>query len=100
MKNAYFSSSQDHSRLEFGIHGDWTISNINAIEDALKAAHVPDGVKAVRFHCNGLNKIDTSGAWVLYKQYTAFQDLGLEGTFEGFKEDHFKIVQTILETPK
>lgn len=98
--NNYFCTSSAGSVYEVGIHGDWTIKNIAQIEQDLETFIEADENTVIRFQCNGLKDIDTSGAWVLYKKYQSFLDQGYESEFKGFREKHFRIVKTILETPK
>lgn len=98
--NDYFCTSSGDGVYEVGIHGNWTIKNIAQIEEDLETFIEADENTPIRFHCNGLKDIDTSGAWVLYKKYQSFLDQGYEAEFKGFREKHFRIVKTILETPK
>lgn len=98
--NDYFCTSLNGDALEVGIQGYWTITNINAIEKAFSTFLEAKEGCIVRFQCNGLENIDTSGAWVLYKKYQSFVDQGFECEFKGFQEKHFRIVKTILKTPK
>ena len=98
--NDYFCTSTNGDVLEVGIQGNWTITNVAVIEKALATFLEAKEGCIIRFQCNGLKNIDTSGAWVLYKKYQSFLDRGHKSEFKGFQEKHFRIVKTILETPK
>ncbi len=98
--NDYFCTSFNNDIYEVGVHGNWTIKNIAKIEEALETFIEVDENTLIRFNCNGLKDIDTSGAWVLYKKYQSFLDQGYKSEFQGFREKHFRIVKTILESPK
>ena len=98
--NDYFCTSSADDVYKVGIHGTWTIKNLEKIEEALETFIEVDENAPIRFHCNGLKNIDTSSAWILYKKYQSFVDQGHECKFEGFQEKHFRIVKTILDAPK
>ena len=100
LSNNYFCTSSAGDVYEVGIHGDWTVKHIAQIEQDLETfIEVHENI-LIRFQCNGLKNIDTSGAWILYKKYQSFLDRGYNCEFKGFREKHFRIVKTILETPK
>lgn len=98
--NDYFCTSFNDNILEVGIRGNWTITNIAAIEKTLATFLEAKEGCIIRFQCNGLKNIDTSGAWVLYKKYQSFLNRGHKSEFKGFQDKHFRIVKTIIEAPK
>lgn len=100
LRNDYFDLSTKDNILEVRIRGNWTIANLALIEKDLGTLTDSHNSTTIRFQCNGLKNIDTSGAWVLYKKYQAFIDSGHKAEFKGFQDKHFSIVKTILETPK
>lgn len=90
--------SAEGGHLDIGVMGDWTMGNAPVIEQLLEKINVDtEQCRSVRMHCNGLNSIDTTGAWLLYRQFTALEAQGISASFEGFKEIHFKFVKTIQD---
>lgn len=98
--NNYFCTERIGDVFQIGICGQWTIHHIGKIKKALETLEgIEDGC-VIHFKCTGLRNIDTSGAWVLYKEYQKFIQRGFESQFQGFQEKHFRIVTAVFNTPK
>ena len=94
----YMTVTVEDDALVIGLGGDWTINNAYDLEKVL-AELCPscEGVDTIIFRCDGLRRIDTSGAWLLYKQYKLYADKGVQTRFEHFSKNQFKFFQNLLD---
>ena len=90
------NENEDHLRI--GIHGNWTINNAAKIQDILDdLCPTCKGYRHVTFTCNGLENMDTSGAWMLFKRFKRFESEGVQADFKNFKQAHFKFVKNLQD---
>lgn len=82
--------------LYVNIRGDWVFDHVLKLEDATATA-VPRVGQRVIFQCDGLKEIDIAGAWVLYDRTEQLRELGIESELLGFKAEHFKFLQHIID---
>ncbi len=91
----------DNNLLNVGIMGDWIMENASVLESLLTDLDIEiEQYDSIRMHCNGLENIDTSGAWMLYQKFSQYEERGLRASFEGFKDVHFKFIKTIQTLDK
>jgi phospholipid/cholesterol/gamma-HCH transport system permease protein len=82
--------------LELRLSDDWVFANLNQLQDALDRVR-PGAGQRVRFSCAGLQDFDLAGAWILYDRSMDFEEQGISSQFEGFRENHFKFLQHIID---
>lgn len=93
----YLHIDETENQLKIGVLGHWTIENAADIEEALETLSTSETTQKIIFHCDGLTGIDTSGAWILYKKFKAFEETGVPAEFTGFRESHFKFVKSLFQ---
>jgi phospholipid/cholesterol/gamma-HCH transport system permease protein len=96
MENAFLSVTDKADHLEVGLRNDWVFDNVSDLEVATASVVSPGG-QPVTFHCGGLQKIDISGAWVLYDRSQQLAEEGIKTEFVGFKAEHFKFLRNIID---
>jgi len=96
MSNAFLSLDKQPDRLVVNVKGQWIFDEVQALEKAT-ATVLPEAGQVVTFQCAGLEDIDIAGAWVLYDRTEQLAELGLKSDFTGFKADHFKFLQHIID---
>ena len=80
------------------VRGDWVIDNAADLEKVLDdICPSCEGVDEVVFQCDGLRRVDTSGSWLLYKQYKVFESRDVKIRFVDFKDEHFRFVKNLLD---
>ncbi len=83
--------------LTINLRGEWTFDNASAIEQSLKALA---GDCDTEFRCAGLSRIDLTGAWLLYSKSLEMEAEGLKTQFSGFKDNHFKFLNQVIDRPE
>jgi phospholipid/cholesterol/gamma-HCH transport system permease protein len=96
MVSAYLSVEEQPDSLKVSLRNDWTFDNVSDLEDATASVISTEG-KPVIFHCGGLQDIDIAGAWVLYDRSQQLAEEGIKSDFAGFKAEHFKFLQNIID---
>jgi phospholipid/cholesterol/gamma-HCH transport system permease protein len=96
MQSAYLSVEETVESLKVGLRNDWVFDNVSDLEDAT-ASVTPSHGKPVIFHCGGLQDLDIAGAWVLFDRSQQLAEEGIKSDFVGFKAQHFKFLQNIID---
>lgn len=78
-------------------HGAWVIDQARALTDALSAVH-PRQAGRVRFDLSGLDRLDTTGAWLLENCRRRLRDEGTEVAVEGLSEERRLLVDQVSES--
>lgn len=79
-----------------GFSGNWVIENAAYLACQLTIIQPVWGeVDHVVFYCSGIERLDTSGAWLIHRRSMELQRSGFATDVQGFKEAHFKIVKEI-----
>tara|TARA_R110001599_G_scaffold351965_1_gene585315 strand:+ start:4766 stop:5956 length:1191 start_codon:yes stop_codon:yes gene_type:complete len=93
----YFAVGSKSAQL--ALRGDWTIRNVGELEvivDKLGIDRIP--VRVIDFQCGGLQAFDLSGAWLLYRTSQRLEALGFTTSFSGFRAEHMKFIDDVLDT--
>lgn len=96
MENEYIHVERDDRSLTVSLKGDWVLGNVPDLEAALADVDT-GGATAVTFQCGGLQDIDISGAWVLFRRSREFESQGQTTDFNGFKAAHFSFLKSIMD---
>ncbi len=93
---SYLNTELRPDALVVKIRGDWLFENVRELEDSsLLIQEAAD--RHVEFRCDGIDEIDIAGAWVLYDRAQQLREDGLTSEFKGFKAEHFKFLQHIID---
>lgn len=79
------------------VQGDWVIANSAVIAEQL--AELPErllGAPRVRFRCNGLRDLDTSGAWLLQRAARDLEDQGVRTELTDFQAAHRRFLERVM----
>jgi phospholipid/cholesterol/gamma-HCH transport system permease protein len=67
--------------------GVWDISTLPSLDDAVRKI-TPDRGDKVRIDMSGIDKLDSAGAWVLFRLRQRLQDEGYDADVEGLRPEH------------
>ncbi len=79
---AWLDVSQDASSLMLRPQGDWVVQHAQAIDAALHSIDTI-GRRAATFDLSSLGRLDTAGAWLIYRTARALERAGAEVTTAG-----------------
>lgn len=79
---AWLDVSEDASSLMLRPQGDWIVRHAVAVDKALTAVD-PYGRRAATFDLSHLRKLDTTGAWLIYRTGRALERAGAAVTVAG-----------------
>lgn len=94
--NEYLTAEQDQGILRISLKGDWVFAHLGRLQRLLDDI-VPGDETRVQFRCDGLREFDLAGAWILYDKSLDFRERGVETEYEGFRDNHIKFLQHILD---
>ncbi len=92
----YFEYQREQDALTISLKDDWTFGNAKELDDALRNVQ-GNGAQQITFQCGGLQNIDLTGAWVLFRKSQEFEAEGRDTQFLGFRAAHFKFLQNITD---
>ncbi|MEX2123414.1 MAG: MlaE family lipid ABC transporter permease subunit [Woeseia sp.] len=92
----YLDYRRESDTLVISLRDDWTFGNVRMLHDALQEIDGGDTPQVV-FQCGGLDTLDLSGAWVLFRRSQEFESQGRRTQFLHFKAAHFKFLKSITE---
>ncbi len=92
----YFAYQRESDALTISLKDDWTFGNAKELDDALRNVQ-GNGAQQITFQCGGLQNIDLTGAWVLFRKSQEFEAEGRDTQFLGFRAAHFKFLQNITD---
>lgn len=88
----------DEKSVQVGVSGNWTIENAAAIEKYLKKHDVHDLEDSkITFVCDGVERIDTAGAWILNTLIEVLRAANENVEIDKFQDKHFKFLTKIKE---
>ena len=68
------------------VDGIWDITTVQTLDDSVRAISPPSGA-TVRIDLAGIEKLDTAGAWVLFRLRQRLTDEGYDTAFENIKPE-------------
>ncbi|MEM7225099.1 MAG: MlaE family lipid ABC transporter permease subunit [Pseudomonadota bacterium] len=84
----------DGERLLIVFDGAWTTRAITDQDQALADAEV-NGCKRVRLSLAGVEALDTTGAWLVYRTSRGFEQQGIEVEVTGADPSHSGLIETV-----
>jgi phospholipid/cholesterol/gamma-HCH transport system permease protein len=79
---AWLDVSEDASSLMLRPQGDWVVRHAETLDTALAAIHTYDR-RAATFDLSHLTRLDTAGAWLIYRTGRSLERAGAKVTFAG-----------------
>jgi phospholipid/cholesterol/gamma-HCH transport system permease protein len=96
---AWLDVSQDASSLMLRPQGDWIVRHAEHI-DKLVAAIDPHGRRAATFDLSHLHKLDTAGAWLIYRTGRTLERAGASVTVAGATQAQATLINAVSKGDK
>ncbi len=84
----------DGACLVVALSGHWTTQAIAGEDEAL-AALEPNGARQARIELGGIDALDTTGAWLVYRTAREFRRRGLEVDLSGGNDEQRGLIDTV-----
>ncbi len=91
---ARLSRRLDGDCLVLDLTGQWTTQAV-AAQDAALAALTANGAKRVRIVLDGVEALDTAGAWLVHRTARSLAGRGLEVELAGGRKAHRELIETV-----
>ncbi|MEE2970567.1 MAG: MlaE family lipid ABC transporter permease subunit [Pseudomonadota bacterium] len=85
--SGWVKAERDGDNLLLSAGGSWVIATLAEL-DARVRKIAAGSVRRARIDLGSVERMDTAGAWVLYRTRRDFRALGIDAEFEGVKPDH------------
>ncbi len=85
--SGWVRAERDGDDLLLSAGGSWVIATLAEL-DARVREIATGSVRRARIDLGSVERMDTAGAWVLYRTRRDFRALGIDAEFEGVKPDH------------
>lgn len=82
MSQAWVTHSNKNHHLVITVGGEWLLKHINQLENDLAAALSLSNLNTVIIDCSELERLDTSGAWLLHRTLLSLVEKGIQCTLE------------------
>jgi phospholipid/cholesterol/gamma-HCH transport system permease protein len=96
---AWLDVSEDASSLMLRPQGDWVVRNANALDKLLTPLD-GHGRRAVTFDLSHLSRLDTAGAWLIYRTGRAFEHAGAAVTVAGANIAHATLIDAVAKSDR
>ncbi len=94
-----FQTTLTQETLEISLRGSWRLEKVSEIQKALESLDLPTG-KRVVIKGEGLEELDTAGAYLLLKYQNQWRDRGIEVELSHFKKDHRQLLELLSSAPE
>ena len=96
---AWLDVSEDASSLMLRPQGDWVVRHANELDKLLTPL---DGHsrRAVTFDLSHVKRLDTAGAWLVYRTGRAFEHAGATVTIAGANAAHATLINAVAKSDK
>ena len=81
--------------LRVSVAGDWSVRYATALDDQLRALRAADARQGVVFDLTRLTRLDTAGAWMLYRTAEVFVRAGIAPDFDGLTAEHDMLLKEV-----
>ena len=82
MSQAWVTHSNKNHHLDIAVGGEWLLRHINQLENDLAARLSLSNLNTVTIDCSELERLDTSGAWLLHRTVLSLVGKGIQCTLE------------------
>jgi phospholipid/cholesterol/gamma-HCH transport system permease protein len=94
---AFARVEQDGEHALLVAQGDWVASQIESVErDLARMSRAPRS-RTVEIDLRGVERLDTSGAWLLVRERKSLQEDGVEVRISGLTEKHRQLLSAVAE---
>lgn len=90
------ASATQPSSSNLILAGGWTARGLGTIAAQLDTLQIAPNT-AGHIDANGIDALDTAGAWVLHKLLTRLRTTGAEITLQGLKQDYARLMQVVSQ---
>ena len=93
---------QGDGQLVVAASGVWDISTVPTLDDRVRKIEA-DGGNKVRIETSGVDKLDSAGAWILFRLRQRLQNEGYDVEIEGMRPEHAGLFGHIIacqDTPE
>ena len=87
------ATRRDENGLTLTLSGDWTIRTADGLDRTLRAVEGAGGRAAIDL--SGIERMDTTGAWLIERTKRALQDGGMQVELRGASGDHTILLDRI-----
>jgi phospholipid/cholesterol/gamma-HCH transport system permease protein len=84
-------------RLRIAAAGVWEVEHLAAADAKLKSA-LAKSARQARIDLSGVERLDTAGAWLLYRTLKRLRDAGVPAEFEGAQPQHQALIERVAES--
>lgn len=100
-ERSFLKTRNKNSTFYIDVSGVWSIASAGEKERALKTLNLPSSLpQSVILDFSKLESVDTAGAWLLNRYYQNLKQKGIPVALDNLKEEHFKLLQTIMDMPE
>lgn len=100
MESVLMTSRIAGEELYISLRGEWVVAHVRQVQRVLGENLVQAaGLKRVIFQGEGLEALDTAGAWILYAARRDLARTGLETRLEGLKPEYLDFYNTVTQIP-
>jgi phospholipid/cholesterol/gamma-HCH transport system permease protein len=96
---AWLDVSEDASSLMLRPQGDWVVRHAETIDKALEAVHAFDR-RAATFDLSHLNRLDTAGAWLIYRTGRTLERAGAKVTYAGATSAQSTLLNAVAKSDR
>ncbi len=79
--------------------GSWTIDAVSVLDSRIKATHL-NGTKQAELDLSGITRLDTAGAWLLYRTRRDFADDGIDARLAGLDPHYAPLLDLVEQADK
>lgn len=96
---AWFEQTRSSDELVIAASGDWRVKNLSSVDGELRAL---DGgeVRRATIDLKGLNRLDTTGAWALYRTLRDLRAKGIAAEYVGGTAAQLAMLKRIAATDR
>jgi phospholipid/cholesterol/gamma-HCH transport system permease protein len=96
---AWLDVSDDASSLTLRPQGDWVVQNAQSLDKTLQGLNT-DGTRVATFDLSHLDRLDTAGAWLIYRTSRSLERSGVSVTTAGGSEAHSTLLNAVAKSDR
>lgn len=97
MADGWLRSERNDDVLLIETGGSWTIGALANLDDALRDVLAEVAERRAHIALDALDRLDTAGAWLIYRTEQQLQELGLEVELAGAAGRHLRLLDRVRE---
>jgi phospholipid/cholesterol/gamma-HCH transport system permease protein len=96
---AWLDVSDDASSLTLRPQGDWVVQHAQSLDQTLQGLNT-DGTRVATFDLSHLDRLDTAGAWLIYRTARSLERSGVSVTTAGGSEAHSTLLNAVAKSDR